>query len=416
VAGYSTPRNCPYCGRRFQLGQCPVVATGSVGLATLSRLVQAGELVKDPDGFVVSPARRSGRIESARSGKAFEVEKSAVAEVIDYFGDSRSRESQGEHESAADDSAGSLPWRNGILQKYWLIAAAPEEPAKPQGVVQRLRGVREDIPSATEMSERALPGVRGLRPKRACPHCLYPLPREIDDREVFTVVVAGTTSASKTSFQKELVGDRTAVFLEVEGSFEEFILSEESPRELMELLEEDNTTYRRTSVTDWPEPWVVNVTARTGRPAMLYLYDLAGETFSDSDQRDHGAPFLKWADALIFLVEPRKSGARQALMFQGIMAEMHPAGSVAVVLAKADLVGVGPERVISESEIKDHLSMCGARQVVHVAEAAAANRPAGSVTYHAAAANPGELGTQAPYGVAQAFLAAVKSSDVFRAG
>jgi Double-GTPase 2 len=356
AATYSTVRVCPYHGRPILLADCPIVVTSDEAESELSRLDD------DPSSSYSFPGDplhgRDGRVRRvvARPPAAPRVEE------------------------------------RGRIRSYFF-------------------GASQDalLPSPEELTI-GVP-VHGLAPRRACPVCGIPLPDLIDDRDVFTIVVAGVMEASKSTMLARLcrLTGRNGGYAGL--GFSEFVEMESSP-DTLDILEERVLNGERLSTTPVVvegayEPWIFRVTgARSRQERLLFLHDIAGETFQDANARGRQVPFLGWADAVIFLVDPRPymglavGGSNQARVLEGTLRSVrNRTAQVAVALAKADLLNIQLNGNVGDNEMaKATLRDIGASAIVD----AASTRP--GTTFHLLAAQP-ELGDTEAAGVTEVFAA-----------
>ena len=284
-----TTRTCPYCGTRVTLGACPIVATN---VRTLKN----------------RKAPRSG------------------TPVLRWAG-----------------RAGAGP------ETYWPVVAEAPVGGGAVGVLE--------LPAVEEM---ALP--EDL-PARLCPRCCYPLPIEVDQRDVFTVAVLGSMQAGKSHYLASAI--RSAYRLQGLSEFgiTEFAPNEESANRYHQHLYtpafQQKKPIGRTPVDQDVryQPYLFRVTVRNAQghsfPLTVALHDMAGEVLMDRSARALCTPFVRRADAVIFLVDPvflpgledklvsRNESVNQADLFVACMAEMGERANelpVRVVLSKSDLV------------------------------------------------------------------------------
>ena len=183
------------------------------------------------------------------------------------------------------------------------------------------------------------------------------------------------------------------------------------------ILEQDRSVYLGTQMADRFPPWILLATGHKLRiPALLFLYDLPGEVFSNRHLRAEVAECLRWSDGLIFLVDPTNfavKGQLQATMLEGMIRSLSKEAHIAIVLAKADLVGAAPDRVYSDTEVKDMITQVGGANLIQAAATAdPVGRGPSRVSFHLAAANPGGDGKSAAFGVFESFHAMLANTDV----
>lgn len=358
-----TRRLCPYCGENVNLAACPIVATNREADVILRDLIEKGEWSSDG---VPATGHATTEVESRLDGESRAVLFGPPANLVTPNDRGRLRE----------------------LIAPSLAAALPDP-----------FSLTRDIP------------VLGLDPRRACTRCNHPLPLELDDRHASTIVVAGISRASKSTLLTRLcrLAEAGGSFTDV--GFREFVELEESPEEINEMAAEIQRG-GRLNPTEPPRlgapylPWMFLVTgARKQQPYLLNLHDVAGESFQNRSLRGRQAPFLAWADAVVFLVDPEPyldpgvESARwnQARVIQGVLtATRRTDVPVAVALAKADLVGYeGSADVADESSVVATLRSIGAGMVI---DATSGHR---NVSFHAVAAQPDN--SMPSFGVVEVF-------------
>lgn len=385
MATWDTERICPYCGKSMLLGDCPIVATGTLGVQEMRDMVSSGYATYDRYGCVALSVGATGPTSDDDAGLR-----------------ARSTGSQG-------------PWRPKWHPEWERIAPAPERPVAPEGRFRRILSAPPDLPSPQDLvPDWMVARVRAIVPKRACPGCDHPLPREFDDRDIFIFVVAGTTGASKTTMQVELVRPDRAK--PTDGLFAEFAAHDDSPDELMDLLSIENQEYPQTSVPEGAyRPWIVNVTNRsTDRSSLLFLYDVSGEVFATKDLADLHLGFLAWTDALLILVDPDQLTGRdlaiQTRMVTRLIAGTNPQAEIGVVLAKADKLGMAADARWGPQRVKAAFESLQAHGILTAVKTAGSDES--RVSWHACAANPGGKGREAPYGVFEAALSVLARTEL----
>ncbi len=375
TATIETQRRCPFCGERILLADCPLVATDTDTVEELRYLIEAA---KEPD---------------PPGGGGLEGRFRTVISRID---------------------------------KRERLVVRPAPSMSPTQVRQHGR-LREAIAPAQiprlvdpKVAVADLP-VFGLRPRRACVVCNHPLPLEADDRALAALTVAGITHASKSTLLTQLCelassGRQTSAM-----GLSEFVEIEESPDDLDELagLVERGETLPA-SVTPALDghylPWLFRITgARKRTPYLLFLHDVAGETFQDPSQRDRQAPFLAWTNAVVFLIDPEpyikpeltSAPRSQAKVLSGVLSSTRRVDPppVAIALAKADMLGISADSAAAEAaEVIEVLRKIGAGKLVEVA------RTCPSATFHFLAAHP-ENGEE-PFGVVELFSSIASRSGL----
>ncbi len=374
TAYFDTKRLCPFCGRQVLLADCPIVATNPEAERELRNLLE--EVADDNLSEVVLQGWRPPKSDSSNG---------------DYW-DVHSRVDEEERLAVAPPPSWSPPQvrqRNKVAEVL-APTGAPRLPDTLEATAQ--------IPAF------------GIEPRRACSVCGHPMPQEIDDRHVSTIVIAGITQASKSTLLTRLCRQTALGKRFIDLGFAEFVELEESPDDL-DVLAARVHRGERLERTEAPAqggqylPWSFLATGLKKRqPYLLFLHDVAGETYQNRTERARQAPFLGWADAVIFLVDPepyvnpasRSAAWNQAKVLQGLLSAARPNAPVAVALAKADMLQFGPDSVTYDgSAVKEALERIGAGPVVEAAGARV------GTSFHFVAAHP-EGGAE-PFGVIELF-------------
>lgn len=300
MTGFFEKRRCPYCGATIQLARCPIVATD---------------------------------------------------EMIDKFGDS--------DEAHTYDAGGIDGKGSGARQrfgKYSVLANPPAAKADESGTKIWRHLVGSKLPSASQ-------GVpRNRLPARACYECKMPLPRDLDDGELITIGLVGTTRAGKSHYLASLYVEAVQERRGRAYGITEFTCEETTGRRLEEHYYVP--LYLKHEQLEGTDPYNANVEPFSFRVSIdgskrfaLLLHDAAGESFSSPSRRIAQASYLGRADAVVFLVDPfglpefRKRAnvtltdatyENQSMLLETCLEELRQAERypipLAVVLSKSDAV------------------------------------------------------------------------------
>jgi hypothetical protein len=209
--------------------------------------------------------------------------------------------------------AGSLPSGSHILDwvGQWPVIRRPAAEAD-------VRGWRRILSLADDDGELGPP--EDL-PAYLCLKCLHPLPSSLRTHEVYTVAVVGTQSAGKSTFLAAMAheaGRRQGLgFLGVTEFAPDEITGTRYHNEYYQRLFREKKTLPKTDpdLDVRFQPLAFHVTAEQDQdlspPAgdgtikmTLMLHDVSGEVLTRHDLRAVSAPFVRRADAIIFLVDP----------------------------------------------------------------------------------------------------------------
>jgi hypothetical protein len=298
LTDFGQSRFCPYHGGFITLASCPIVALTEVLLAKQeshgSNGSRADSSTADPldesvlGGGEDSP-RRAGRKTSRRQRASDPITAKDVA----------------------DGSAASLFVRGNRLQstldgKDRLIVHAP--PTRPVEQRRRFFGNGpQPLPVPAELAE-ADGGAR-LRPARACPQCLHPLPEAIDSHDPLLIPLVGHRAASKTTTM--------AAFVEQLGmhgprafGVDDMAPTEATSTQLTDIMRRYRS--RVDVVGNTPDQWHRPLEFLTeadggGDPSVVFFHDVAGEDVMSPENRMLYAPFVLWADAILFVYNPEAS-------------------------------------------------------------------------------------------------------------
>ena len=268
----STKRLCPYCGAGFSLEVAPIVST-SDGAGTVNARV-SGQ----------SSQQQLSWDDDDREGPALEDE--VATNVL------------------ANEAAG--PGGSGGPRTLWE-PPKEEEALVKQGFLSSLAAsIRQPDPDLKSLDDFSAE----LMARRACPECLHPLPADIDDRQVHLLAVVGLNSVGKTHYigasmvqASRQQGLRSLGFSEFAPDVEtapvlhqDFFVPLFRRRTLLDSTQADRQVRYR--------PLSFKVTHGESDPWLLMTHDVSGEAISDHRMRAQDTPFLRWASAVIFLVDP----------------------------------------------------------------------------------------------------------------
>lgn len=329
---------CPFCSVSLRLGELPIVATNFHDGATAGHEARGAE---SRSAAGPAPATDDGRPGAARSGfdDGLDLGGPRPAPVASSVrgGDAESPDPPAGRTTRPASGAPVRRWIAG-----WPVVAPPplaEARARqkaaalaqtpPKGRVQRwldtMGGPVEEVvealgplPSLTAVASPA------DRPARLCTSCEFPLPSAIDDRDYFTIAVVGVNYASKTNFIgsalstafrrrglqplgcREFVPDGPTGARFVDDYFRPMFLNRHSlPHTFADPNAYSQDPVLRHQAARF-RPLVMQATfPRADRASLLLFHDIAGEDFSDHARRPIVAPFLREADAIIYVVDPR---------------------------------------------------------------------------------------------------------------
>jgi hypothetical protein len=286
VARLRDKRECPYCGRTIVLGECPIVATN------LRPVDFFGS--KGPSGISQKWASERGKWnEQANDEVSFSEESD----------DGLIGESDGDSEPVS--GAPILSDANG--QKIWIgdFPMVAEPPVNGErGLVGRGADGLKKLPSVTELAEPE------DLPQRVCTECNNALPPDLDDRVLYTIAVIGTSGAGKSHYlatalgaayrQQKLEAAGCLEFTPDESTAAHFHKTYYAP--LFRKQKKLPSTHRDEQVR--LRPLVFRTQFPNGPAASLLFHDVDGEALQSRAVRNRVAPFVRRADAVIFLIDP----------------------------------------------------------------------------------------------------------------
>jgi hypothetical protein len=234
-----------------------------------------------------------------------------------------------------------------------------------------------------------------VRPARACPTCLHPLPATIDYRDTYPVILVGHEGSSKTSTIVALIDAAGSNEPEALG-VSRFMPTEATSRYLLSMDEKIFVNFRngigpeRTQQNTIHPPLEFLTTLGLGGPAAsLLIHDVAGETLTNPDTRLQQAPSVLWADAILFIYNPENSPLLtdgsfpdQAHILNGLRDDLETRGprdpsgrayeepALLFVVSKADLVPNCPdlrEGTYNDTDVHAALRSLGDQAVINAA-------------------------------------------------
>lgn len=143
------------------------------------------------------------------------------------------------------------------------------------------------------------------------PSCRWPLPVDIDDREIVTVAVVGINRSGKTHYLASSLVQATMEDALAPAGFAEFAADEITGpllhREYYVPLIRERTMLRTTQVENEEvrfHPLAFRASLKGASRCTVMLHDVAGEVLCDRRIRVTRTPYLPHAHAVIFLVDP----------------------------------------------------------------------------------------------------------------
>jgi hypothetical protein len=146
------------------------------------------------------------------------------------------------------------------------------------------------------------------RPARLCRECEFPLPDGVGERDIITIAVVGPQGSGKSHF---LASALVAAYRDqamIDLGFETFYPVGDSERRLHDYFErvfEERKALDKNQSNDAVrhQPLEFSV-SRDGQIATLLLHDVAGEDLMEAKRRNTVAPFVNHADGIIFMIDP----------------------------------------------------------------------------------------------------------------
>ena len=211
-----------------------------------------------------------------------------------------------------------LPTMRGVMYLPQLQPAPSSQQSSRSGL-GRFKGAR--LPPLTEGTR-----VEDV-PARMCPECKRALPRDIDECDVLTVALVGTQRTGKTTYITSMTneGYRQNGFKPLGwGGFvpDEMTARLYHDRYYVPLYETGTLLGGTAAEGSFVTPLTFKVTNGRGHSSLLMMHDLPGEALAEPARRAEIAPFLHWADAVIFLWDPRALlQVKSRLAAQGVLVD-----------------------------------------------------------------------------------------------
>lgn len=270
MAKLSTVRRCPYCADEIKLGDCPIVATN----------FPEAEFLPD-ENFKASQVKLPSRTQPEDTlGTGWPIVAKAPAK--------RSKEGKEKKRSWGLGSVGG----NSVLPPLFDDAA------------------REDLPA------------------RACPSCELPLPQSIDERPALVIGVVGVNRVGKTHLLASCLTEASKQRGLARIGCRDFSLDESTAQRFREKYYEPLFRQGEVLITSFSDaevdqvrfrPLVFNATLPNLGPISLILHDVAGEIMADPHRRAVGAPYLRGAKGIIFVIDPREIDSLRSSLPQWIL-------------------------------------------------------------------------------------------------
>lgn len=274
---------CPFCADELTLASLPIVATNFT--RDLDKQGSGAELGGDnPFGNLVED---------------------------DQPQDASS--SSSEHGPAPIEEAASLRPVSGAkvlsMRGSWPVVAMPPPPPaeEPRRGILRRKPEPPDAPTVGELAHPA------DLPARLCTSCETPLPVDIGERRLFTIAIVGANGSAKTHFLASMLHEayHEQALSDAFGC-REFLPDEETGERYHNSyhvpLYGDRVTLEATQAHEDVRFNPLKFRVRFDeypKPVTLLFHDVAGEVLRDRKARARAAPFVRRADAIIFLVDPR---------------------------------------------------------------------------------------------------------------
>jgi hypothetical protein len=342
-------RFCPYHGEAVLLADCPIVATNKEvnARAGAKQKNRAEEETVHPYSFSAEVGAGGNGGTDTRAQQSIDAEPGASGRAtVQVLADVEAKAGQ-LIESRVDG------WER-------LVVAE-----RPGYLFQRFHRVPEL--KAPVVLARPYGGAV-VRPARACPICLHPLPATIDYRDTYPTVLVGHLGASKTSmvlaFMEEAGRNEPKTF-----GVRNFSPTEATTEYLLSIDKEIFVKFRKNEMLErtqenaiHPPLEFLTTIGLNGPSASLLIHDISGETLRNRNKRLEQAPSVLWADTIVFIYNPENSPVMdsegltgQANILNGIFDDLSLRGSndslgnpyvvppLLFVISKADLIPNCPD-------------------------------------------------------------------------
>jgi hypothetical protein len=315
-ATLETRRECPYCGAKFALSRCDIVATNFENAENLDGFSEPSLGKPLPSG--VKPMRwlhkrwpviAEGPAKRATSHTAEAEGRPLLSQFMtDLSSDPKSREREARNDGPP------LPDRDGKSSgsSKSLFGRVRATGTNMLSSLASANGIEDGNASPLPPVADSLASREELR-ARACPECEYPLPRGIDERKAIVVAVVGANRVGKTHFlaasltqasqRRGLAPVGCIDFTPADDTSQRFRRDYFLPlfrrNEVLNLSQEavDDVRFR---------PLVFDVTFEGVEPFCLVVHDIPGEALGNPKLRVRAATFLRAARGIIVLIDPRE--------------------------------------------------------------------------------------------------------------
>lgn len=364
-ATFRTQRSCPYHGGWIRLADCPIVATNALLSSTDDAQSPSQPLSDLLGGIAISS---DDPLERVPDGDGATIR---LGETIgpDWTSQRPSRAASaglGRETAGLAFTPGEQLYSRVDGRPRLIVAAPPARPAEVRGKYRRGDEWGEshtpDLPSPAVLAARF--GGQRARPVRACPDpsCLHPLPANIDMRDPISIVMVGNSGASKTTTLVALI---TALKQDgPEGlGVRAFAPSEHTLKQYRNIIASFDEHGQATGTAARTFHMALEFTTElAGRSATVLLHDIAGEDIMDPNRRLRWAPYVLWADAILYVYNPEESpvlnlmegNADQEGVLNGVLDDLEaepPKDStgatrwpkLVVAVSKADLIPRAPD-------------------------------------------------------------------------
>jgi hypothetical protein len=350
---FDTQRCCPYHGGWIKLSDCPIVITNLEML---------------PSGGGGGPARPNVSTDDILGGASAAGTATVADDAVplaDPIGPGAPAQRTTRSSSTFTVGREVTSMVDGVPR---LVVALP--PPRPREEIKRRRfgpsfEVAKPLPSPASLA--AEHGGQRARPVRLCPDptCLHPLPATIDTRDPISIAMVGNSQASKTTTIAALMAELRRSGPDALG-VTKFAPSEVTSNRLRRVVT-NFVQGHDTARTDAGFHAALEFTTELGRnqsPVTLMIHDVSGEDIMNPDRRLRWAPYVLWADVLLFIYNPEESprlaildsDADQSAVLNGVLDDLEAAPpldpngnarrpALVVAVSKADVIPQQPHLV-----------------------------------------------------------------------